>query len=142
MANQLQLEIVTPQKRILQTTTTSVTLPGSIGELGILPEHIPLLTTLNSGVLTYQDNGKTQAIAIHWGYAQVEGNRVTVLAQLAEPASEIDTTRAQTAEKKAVQVLTELIHSHSAGDDELKRMDKFEAKLKRALVRQQAARYQ
>ena len=66
----LQLEIATPQRKILEEETVdAVTLPGSEGELGILPEHVPLITTLDSGILSYQTGNRRQALAIHWGYA-------------------------------------------------------------------------
>ena len=84
MANQLSLEVVTPHRTVLVEDVDSVTLPGIEGELGILPEHIPLLTTLDTGIMAYKNSsGNTQAIAVHWGYAQVEGNSVRVLAELA-----------------------------------------------------------
>jgi ATP synthase F1 subcomplex epsilon subunit len=101
MSEQLNLEVVTPNRTVLVEDVESVTLPGIEGELGILPEHIPLLTTLDTGIMSYKSSsGKTQAIAVHWGYAQVEGNSVRVLAELAETADEIDIERAKDAEKK------------------------------------------
>ena len=130
----LQLEIVIPQKKILEDEAIdSVTLPGSEGELGILPEHIPLMTTLDTGILTYQKGSQHHALAIHWGYAQVERNRVTVLAELAEKAEDIDLNRAEAAEKKA----QETLRDHFGDEDpERQRQLKYESKLKRALVRQ------
>ena len=102
MSEQLNLEVVTPHRTVLVEDVESVTLPGIEGELGILPEHIPLLTTLDTGIMSYKSSsGKTQAIAVHWGYAQVEGNSVRVLAELAETADEIDIERAKDAEKKS-----------------------------------------
>ena len=96
MANQLSLEVVTPYRTVLVEDVDSVTLPGIEGELGILPEHIPLLTTLDTGIMSYKNSsGKTHAIAVHWGYAQGEGNSVRVLAELAESADEIDIERAK-----------------------------------------------
>ena len=86
----LKLEVVTPQKKALETEVDSVTLPGSEGELGILPDHIPLLTTLDTGIVSYTNGSQKQILVVHWGYAQVEGERVTILAELAESVSEID----------------------------------------------------
>lgn len=135
----LQLEVVIPQKQIVtEEGIDSVTLPGSEGELGILPEHIPLMTTLDSGVLIYQKGNQNRALAIHWGYAQVENNRVTVLAELAEKADEIDVNRAQVAEKRAEETLRGRFGAEEA---ELQRQLKYESKLKRALVRQAVARF-
>ena len=100
MPETMQLEVVTPSRKVLEAAVESVTLPGSEGELGILPEHIPLVTTLDTGVLSYSSKGETRALAVHWGYAQVEADRVSVLAELVESAHEIDVDRAQQAETR------------------------------------------
>ena len=133
MAEQLQLEVVTPERMVLNVSADWVTIPGSEGELGILPEHVPLVTALETGVLQYSVDGKVSRMAVHYGYAQVQGATVTVLAQMAEQADGIDLGRAQDAERKAREKLAELI---SEQGDEEDRMDKHEAKFKRALVRQ------
>jgi F-type H+-transporting ATPase subunit epsilon len=138
MSNQLNLEVVTPHRTVLVKDVDSVTLPGIEGELGILPEHIPLLTTLETGIVSYSSSGKTQAIAVHWGYAQVEGNSVSVLAELAETAAEIDLERAKDAENKAKETL---VSGDPATDwrAEERRQNKYESKLKRSIVRQAVA---
>ncbi|MDP6730041.1 MAG: ATP synthase F1 subunit epsilon, partial [SAR324 cluster bacterium] len=66
----LKLEVVTPQKKALETEVDSVTLPGSDGELGILPEHVPLITTLDTGIVSYITGSQKQYLVVHWGYAQ------------------------------------------------------------------------
>jgi len=140
MSNQLNLEVVTPHRTVLVEDVDSVTLPGIEGELGILPEHIPLLTTLDTGIVSYSSSGKTQAIAVHWGYAQVEGNSVSVLAELAETAAEIDLERAKDAENKAKETLV----SGAPATDwkaEERRQNKYESKLKRSIVRQKVAQF-
>ena len=138
MSNQLNLEVVTPHRTVLVKDVDSVTLPGIEGELGILPEHIPLLTTLDTGIVTYSSSGKTQSIAVHWGYAQVDGNSVSVLAELAETAAEIDLERAKDAENKAKETL---VSGDPATDwrAEERRQNKYESKLKRSIVRQAVA---
>ena len=142
MANQLNLEVVTPHRTVLIEDVYSVTLPGIEGELGILPEHIPLLTTLDTGIMSYTSNGNKQVIAVHWGYAQVEGNSVRVLAELAETAEEIDLQRAKEAEKKAKNMLVSEISSTTADlEDEQSRQKKYEGKLKRSIVRQAVAQF-
>jgi len=142
MANQLSLEVVTPHRTVLIEDVDSVTLPGIEGELGILPEHIPMLTTLDTGVMSYTSNGNKQVIAVHWGYAQVEGNSVRVLAELAETAEEIDLQRAKEAEKKAKNMLVSEISSSTADlEDEQSRQKKYEGKLKRSIVRQTVAQF-
>ncbi len=135
----LKLEIVTPQRKVIETEADSVTLPGTVGEMTILPEHIPLLTTLDTGIVSYQQDNQSQYLVVHWGYAQVAGNRVTVLAELAERAEEIDVDRAKQAEAKAREILDEINLSAEDWDSEQRRMNKYEFKLERALVRQQIA---
>jgi len=142
MANQLSLEVVTPYRTVLIEDVKSVTLPGIEGELGILPEHIPLLTTLDTGIMSYKNSsGKTLATAVHWGYAQVEGNSVRVLAELAETADEIDIERAKDAEIKAKDILFSETSSTIDLEKEQSRQDKYESKLKRSIVRQKVAQF-
>ena len=143
MANKLSLEVVTPFRTVLNEDVDSVTLPGIEGELGILPEHVPLLTTLDTGIMSYvNDSGNTQAIAVHWGYAQVDGNNVRVLAELAETADEIDLPRAQEAEKKAKELLQSGDPPASEWEDEESRQKIYENKLSRSVVRQALAKFQ
>jgi len=132
--SQLTLEILTPQKRILKTETPFVTIPGSEGELGVLPEHVPLVTTVKSGVLAYEEEGQRKLCAVHYGYAQVQGGTVTLLTEMAEPGDEIDLARARSAEEKAREELKRLLAEQN---DEENRLEKYEAKLQRALIRQQ-----
>ena len=141
MADKLSLEVVTPFRTVLNEDVDSVTLPGIEGEMGILPEHVPLLTILDAGIMSYvNSNGKIQALAVHWGYAQVDGNNVRVLAELAETAAEIDLPRAQEAEKKAKELLESGKPNSSDWEDEEGRQNMYEKKLQRSLVRQRVAR--
>ena len=143
MANKLSLEVVTPFRTVLSEDVNSVTLPGVDGEMGILPEHVPLLTTLDAGIMSYENmSGNTLAIAVHWGYAQVDGNNVRVLAELAEKADEIDLPRAQEAEKKAKKLLQSGEPSTSEWEDEESRQKIYENKLRRSFVRQAVAKFQ
>ena len=143
MADKLSLEVVTPFRTVLIEDVDSVTLPGIEGELGILPEHVPLLTTLDTGIMSYENgSGNTQAIAVHWGYAQVDGNNVKVLAELAETADEIDLPRAREAEKKAKELLHSGDLSTSELEDEKSRQKIYENKLHRSVVRQAVAKFQ
>ena len=87
-------------------------------------------------------NGKTQAIAVHWGYAQVDGNNVRVLAELAETAHEIDLPRAQKAEKNAKELLQSEKPTSSDWEDEESRQKVYENKLQRSVVRQAVAKFQ
>ena len=143
MADKLNLEVVTPFRTVLNEDVDSVTLPGIEGELGILPEHVPLLTILDTGIMSYVNgSGNTQAIAVHWGYAQVDGNNVRVLAELAETADEIDLPRAQEAEKKAQELLQSSDTASSEWENEESRQKIYENKLSRSIVRQAVAKFQ
>ena len=101
----LQLEIVTPEKLAYQGEVDSVQLPGSEGELGVLPHHAPLVSTLGAGELRLRTGGEDEYFAIIGGFLQVLPDKVVVMAESADMASEIDLERAQEARRKAEQAL-------------------------------------
>ena len=82
MAQTLSLEVVTPQKVLLTTEADQVVIPGIVGELGVLPGHIPILTELKEGVLTYISGNKSEEVKIQSGYAEVIKDKITVLASV------------------------------------------------------------
>lgn len=102
----LTLEIVTPERPLVRETVDEVTLPGVEGELGILPGHTPLLSTLKVGVLSYRKGEERSYVAIANGFAEALADRVTVLAQVAERAEEIDVAKAKAALERAEQRLS------------------------------------
>ncbi len=97
----LHIEIVTPDKIVLSTEVEYVGAPGIDGQIGIMPNHIPLLTALSVGGLHIVKDGKTQWAFISGGFLEVAGNMVSVLAESAELAEDIDTARAESARKRA-----------------------------------------
>jgi len=101
----LLLEIVTPERLAYQDEVDSVVLPGSEGELGVLPHHAPLVSTLGTGELRLRKGGQEESFAIVGGFLQVLPDKVVVMAETADMASEIDLERAQEARQKAEQVL-------------------------------------
>ena len=101
----LHLEIVTPEKLAYEGEVDSVQLPGSEGELGVLPHHAPLISTLGAGELRLRKGGEDEYFAIVGGFLQVLPDKVVVMAETADMASEIDLERAQEARQKAEQVL-------------------------------------
>jgi F-type H+-transporting ATPase subunit epsilon len=103
MADRLRLEVVTPRSRILECEADEVRLPGAFGELGVLPGHTPLLTSLGTGRLLWIDRQGGGRLAVQGGFAEVLPNAVTVLATVAEKPEEIDleTTRAALAEAES-----------------------------------------
>jgi F-type H+-transporting ATPase subunit epsilon len=91
MADTIQIEIVTPERLLVSDQATEVQIPGVSGYLGVLPGHAPLITELRSGEFSYRrPDGKVERLALHWGFAEVLPDKVTVLAERAEKASEID----------------------------------------------------
>ena len=97
----LQLDIVTPEKLAYSDEVDAVVLPGSEGELGVLPHHAPLVTMLGVGELRIRKSGAEESFAIVGGFLQVRPDRVVVMAETADMASEIDLERAQEARRDA-----------------------------------------
>ena len=106
MSETFQLEIVTPEKKVVDTTAEEVQIPGKNGYLGILPGHAPLITELAVGEITYRENSTEQHLAVAWGFAEVLPDKVTILAETAERPSEIDVDRARKSKERAEQRLT------------------------------------
>ena len=105
MTETLQLEIVTPEKRVVTTAVEEIQIPGKNGYLGIMPEHAPLITELAIGEITFRDNMTEERLAVAWGFAEVLPNKVTILAETAERPREIDVERARKAKERAEQRL-------------------------------------
>jgi F-type H+-transporting ATPase subunit epsilon len=106
MSETFQLEIVTPEKKVVDTTAEEVQIPGKNGYLGILPGHAPLITELAVGEITYRENSTERHLAVAWGFAEVLPDKVTILAETAERPSEIDVDRARKSKERAEQRLT------------------------------------
>ncbi len=101
MADTLHLQIVTPDKTLVRDDADQVQIPGKNGDLGILPGHAPLITELGIGEISYTHGGNTQYFAVSWGFAEVLPDKVTILADTAERAEDIDVARAQAAKARA-----------------------------------------
>ncbi len=101
MAETLQLEIVTPERLVEKDVVTEIQIPGKNGYLGILPGHAPLITELGIGEITYVADRATYRLAVAWGFAEVLPHKVTILAEVAEKAEEIDVERARRARERA-----------------------------------------
>ena len=129
-----QLVVVTPEKQLLRETVVEVQVPGADGYMGILPGHAPLITELGVGELTYRAAASREPVvlAVLRGFAEVLADRVTVLAETAERAAEIDLARAERALKRAQERM-------SSGDPNID-WDRATIALRRALIRIQVAR--
>jgi len=106
MPDTFQLEIVTPEKKVVDTAATEIQIPGKNGYLGILPGHAPLITELAVGEITFHAGGEEQRLAVAWGFAEVLPEKVTILAETARHPSEIDVERARKSKARAEQCLT------------------------------------
>jgi F-type H+-transporting ATPase subunit epsilon len=102
----LQLQIVSADRSLVNEQVDEVQIPGADGYLGILPGHTPLLTTLEVGTLWYRQGSEKHYLVIAFGFAEVQPDRVTILAQIAEKADEIDLGRAESAKKRAEERLS------------------------------------
>ena len=123
----IKIDIVTAERIVYTADVDEVIAPGVQGQLGILPHHAPLMTTLQGGALIVKKGGQEEIMAISGGFLEVRPDHIIVLADQAERAEEIDATRAEEARKRAEQRLKD----KQAGIDE----DRAEAALRRAMVR-------
>jgi F-type H+-transporting ATPase subunit epsilon len=128
----IELVIVTPTRQLLRARALEVSLPGANGYLGILAGHAPLMTELGIGELTYRWTAEAQPISVTRGFAEILPDRVTVLAETAEMAAEIDIERAEAAKARAEKRL-------ASGDTNID-WDRAGVALQRALIRIQVAR--
>lgn len=129
--DKLDFEIVTPERLVLSETVDEVVLPGTEGYLGVLPGHTPLLTSLIPGEVVYKADGKERFLAVSGGFAEVLPNKVSIVAETAERAEEIDIGRAEQSRDVAEKSLK----------GEASEQDLLEAgaRLKRAVTRIQVA---
>jgi F-type H+-transporting ATPase subunit epsilon len=107
MASTLKLEIVTPEKTAYSEDVEMVTLPGSEGELGVYPNHVPLLTTLNPGELRVLKGGRESFLAIGEGFVEITGSTVSVLTDMALEPAVIDESAAEAAVARAQAAMKE-----------------------------------
>lgn len=104
----LHLEVVTPEGTKLSEDVSEITAPGVMGELGILENHIPVLTVLDVGKLTLKTTEATTVLAINGGYLEVDNNRLIVITETAESKADIDVERARAAIQKAEEAMATL----------------------------------
>lgn len=95
------IQIVTPERLVVETSAEEMQIPGKKGYLGILPGHAPLITELAVGEISYRNGGTTARVAVAWGFAEILPDKVTILAETAECAADIDVARAERARQRA-----------------------------------------
>ena len=107
MANTLKLEIVTPDAKVYAEDVDMVTLPGVEGEMGIFPQHVPLMTQLTAGEVIARKGGQEYFLAVGEGFVEVTGERVSILTDMAIKAENIDEAKAEEARRRAEARLAE-----------------------------------
>lgn len=127
----IKFEVVTPERVILSADVESLVVPAALGYLGVLPNHAPLVTGLDIGVIKFKQDGKTKKMAISGGFMEVINNKAVVLADTAELGEKIDLHRAEEAKERARKLLSE----HAQDLDVMR----AELALKRAISRIKAA---
>ncbi|WP_089944240.1 F0F1 ATP synthase subunit epsilon [Candidatus Entotheonella palauensis] len=128
----LDVEIVTPDRIILQAQVDELNVPSDWGYIGILPGHTPLLTILGQGELMYRQNTAQHYMSLFWGYMEVNDDKVIILAEVAEPDAEIDRARAESARDRAEDRLRRI---HESDID----FERARGALMRAMIRLQAS---
>ncbi|MEX0763095.1 MAG: F0F1 ATP synthase subunit epsilon [Dehalococcoidia bacterium] len=130
----LQVDIVSAEGQVFSGEADLVVAPGEVGELAILPSHAPLITTLDAGEIRISEGSNEEYLAVFGGFLEVSDNKVTVLADAAEEASQIDIERAEAAMRQA----QERIQSRGAEED----LERALTSLRRAQIRVNTARRQ
>ena len=125
----LNLEIVTPEKKVLSETVDAVTVPTASGEVGILQNHAPLISSLKAGVLSYTKEGATQRMVIAGGFVEVSQNNVSILSDIAETADEINVENARIERETAERELGAWKGSVEEADTERERLEIAQARL-------------
>lgn len=130
----MQCDIVTQEKTVFSGQVTAVNLPGTEGRMGVLPNHSPMLTTLGFGEVLVRTEDQEEYFAIGGGYAEIQPDKVIILADSAESAAEIDVDRAEEARRRAEQLMKEGV------PEDPERYAQIRASLQRAQIRIDVAR--
>jgi F-type H+-transporting ATPase subunit epsilon len=128
----LKLEIVTPEKRVFDETVDAVTVPTATGEVGILPNHAPLISSLKPGILSYTNKGVNERMVISGGFIEVNSNKVSILADVAENADEIDAEAARLEREEAERVLSSWNGTEEEFETEREKLERAQARLQLA----------
>ncbi len=135
MAQQIRLEVVTPNGAVVSEDVDIVNAPGYGGDFGVLANHAPFLSTIRIGLLTYEQGKKRENLMISGGFCEVSNNQITFLVESAEFGRQIDVDRAMRAKERAEKRLAK-----SAQHDDLINRTRAEAALQRALARMKVAK--
>jgi len=126
----LKLEIVTPEALAISQDVDIVTVPGGLGEFGVLPGHTPFLTTVKPGKLTFESHGKRSVLAIGWGYVEVRPYKVLILTEMAKKPEEIDRDRVREEYEELTSKLSQPGLSPEQREAVLKHLERVKAQIK------------
>lgn len=125
----INLEVVTPEKKVVDLKVDSVTVPTAKGQIGILPRHAPLISTLRPGMLTYSHEGKNDSMVVAGGFIEVNDDTVSILADIVESKAEIDLESARSEREQAEKVLGSWNGTEAEFEIERERLEKAQARL-------------
>ena len=125
----LNLEIVTPERKVFDETVDAVTIPTTNGEIGILPNHAPLISTLKPGILSYSNHGTSERMVVAGGFVEISANKVSILADIAEKADEVNVEAARTEREASEKVLSAWNGTEDEFEVERERLEKAQARL-------------
>ncbi len=125
----LNLEIVTPEKKVLSEAVDSVSVPTMTGEVGILTNHAPLISSLKPGILSYTKGGTTEKMVISGGFIEVSADNVSILADVAETSDEINVEAAKTERDAAEKELNAWKGTEEEFEAEMERLERAQARL-------------
>lgn len=128
----LNLEIVTPEKMVLSETVDSVTVPTASGEIGILMNHAPLISSLRPGILSYTKGGTAAKLVISGGFVEVSADKVSILADIAEDSAEVDAEAARSEREAAEKIVAGWKGTEEEFEAELEKLERANARLQLA----------
>ena len=131
----MKLEIVTPERRVVDETVDAVTVPTQNGEIGILPAHAPLISQLKAGVLSYSKGAATTKLVVSGGFLEVGADRISILADTAETADEINAATARAEREQIERAMTNFDGSAEEMQAEQEKLERAEARLQLAAGR-------
>ena len=130
MADTIHLDIVTPERVLFSDPVEMVTAPGTLGEFGVLPGHAAFATTLEAGEVSIKKESQTLFGAISGGFVEIGGDKITILADAAEMANEIDVERAQAAKARAEETLKDITNEDSQYQENAAALKRADNRLK------------
>ncbi len=125
----INLQIVTPERKVVDEEVDSVNVPTGNGEIGILGKHAPLISTLKPGILKYSKGGNSEELVVSGGFVEVSDDRVSILADIAESSDEIDIESAKLERDETTKILGDWKGTEEEFEVELEKLGKAQARL-------------